>query len=338
MIRAGTHVSVVEQSQVSEARRTAQSCSEEMQLDGVAAGRAALVATELATNLIKHAGGGSILIGSDEETPGSIEIVAMDKGRGMPNVQAAMQDGYSTAGSQGTGLGAVQRNAASLHIYSAPAKGTVVTCRIENDDIARRNVHRPPVQPRLSVAGVSLPKHGEIDNGDAWTAMQNGESMTIAVVDGLGHGRAAATASSTAIGKFRESGNLPIEELMQRAHGALRPTRGAAAGISLILSEAGRLDFVGVGNIAGVIVTDEASRRVVSHNGIVGHELRKLQTFSYPWPAGATLVMHSDGLSGNWNLQSYPGLVAQPALTIAAVLFRDFCRGNDDTTIVVAKS
>lgn len=338
MIRAGTYVSVLEQSQVAEARRTAQSCAEALHLDGVAAGRAALIATELATNLIKHAGGGSIVIGSDEDSPETIEIVAMDKGAGMVNVQAAMQDGYSTAGSQGTGLGAVRRSAASFHIYSAPGKGTIVTCRVENDDVARRNVHRPLAQPRLSVAGISLPKHGETDNGDSWTAMQSGESMTIAVVDGLGHGRAAATASSTAIGLFREHPTRGIEELMQSAHGALRPTRGAAAGIARILPEAARLDFVGVGNIAGVIVTDDASRRVISHNGIVGHELRKVQTFSYPWPAGAILVMHSDGLSGNWNLEHYPGLVAQPPLTIAAVLFRDFCRGNDDATIVVAKS
>ena len=338
MIRASTYVSVIEQSQVAEARRTAQSCAEALHLDAVAAGRAALVATELATNLIKHAGGGSIVIGSDEETPDSIEIVAIDKGRGMPNVQTAMQDGYSTAGSQGTGLGAVRRNAASMDVYSAPGKGTVVACRVENEDVARRNVHRPLVQPRLEVAGIAVPKHGETDNGDSWTAMQNGDAMTIAVVDGLGHGRAASTASSAAIRVFREHPNRGIEEQMQSAHGALRPTRGAAAGIALIVPEAARLDFVGVGNIAGVIVTDDAARRVISHNGIVGHELRKVQTFSYPWPAGAILVMHSDGLSGNWSLQSYPGLLAQPALIIAAVLFRDFCRGNDDATIVVAKS
>lgn len=338
MIRASTYVAVIEQSQVAEARRTAQSCAEALHLDGVAAGRAALVATELATNLLKHAGGGAIVIGSDEEAPETVEILAIDKGRGMPNVQIAMRDGYSTAGSQGTGLGAVSRAASSCDVYSTPGKGTIVHCRVENDDVARRNVHRPPVQPRLSIAGISVPKHGETDNGDAWTAMQNGESMTIAVVDGLGHGRAAATASAAAIGAFREHPNRGLEELLQTAHDALRATRGAAVGIALIEPESARLDFAGVGNISGTIVTDDAARRVVSHNGTVGHELRKLQTFSYPWPSGAILVLHSDGLSGNWNLSTYPGLLAQSPLTIAAVLFRDFCRGNDDATVVVAKS
>jgi anti-sigma regulatory factor (Ser/Thr protein kinase) len=338
LIRASIYIPVIEQSQVAEARRAAQLCAEELHLDEVAAGRASLVATELATNLLKHGGGGSIVIGSDEDEPGTMEIVGIDKGRGMPNVQIAMQDGYSTAGSQGTGLGAIARAASTFDVYSAPGKGTVVACRIENEEVARRNVHRPLAQPRLSIAGISVPKHGETDNGDAWTTMRNGESVTIAVVDGLGHGHAASAASSAAIGSFREHPNRTIDELLQTAHGALRPTRGAAVGVARVEPEAGRLDFAGVGNIAGTIVTDEAARRVVSHNGIIGHELRKLQTFSYPWPAGATLVLHSDGLSGNWSLATYPGLVARQPLTIAAVLFRDFCRGNDDATVVVAKS
>lgn len=338
MIRASTWIPVIEQSQVAEARRIAQACAEGLHLDAVAAGRASLVATELATNLLKHGGGGSILIGADEGSPDTIEIVAIDKGRGMPNVQQAMQDGYSTAGSSGTGLGAVERAATAFDVYSVADKGTVVICRIENEAVARRNVHRPTSQPRLSVAGISVPIHGETANGDSWTVMENGEALTIAVVDGLGHGAAAATASSTGVRAFREHPHQTLDELLQTAHGAMRATRGAAIGIARIEPEAARLDFAGVGNIAGTIVTDDVSRRVISHNGIVGHEMRKVQTFSYPWPAGALLVLYSDGLSGNWSLSNYPGLIARDPLMIAAVLFRDFCRGSDDATIVVAKS
>ncbi|MCU1348296.1 MAG: anti-sigma regulatory factor, partial [Acidobacteria bacterium] len=124
MIRVGTTIAVHEQSQVAEARRIAQTSAGELHLDPVAAGRAALVATELATNLIKHGGGGSILIGADEELRGSIEIVAIDKGKGLPNVQQALADGYSTAGSPGTGLGAVQRAAVSFDLFSNAGKGT----------------------------------------------------------------------------------------------------------------------------------------------------------------------------------------------------------------------
>jgi len=337
LIRSATIVAVTEQSQIAEARRAVESSAQALHLDTVAVGRAALVATELATNLIKHGGGGSILIGADEDSQGSIEIVGLDKGKGLSNVQESMADGYSTAGSQGTGLGAIRRSSASFDVYSSAGKGTVVVCRVENEDIARRNVHKPLTRPRLEVAGISIPKHGETDNGDDWTVILNGASMTIAVVDGLGHGPAAATASSAAIRAFRERPTAKLEEMMHAANGALRPTRGAAVGVFLIEPEAGRLDFAGVGNIAGAIVTDTATRRVMSHNGIVGHEMRKMQAFSYPWPSGATLVTHSDGLSANWSMDAYPGLIAREPLTIAAVLFRDFCRGNDDATVVIAR-
>jgi anti-sigma regulatory factor (Ser/Thr protein kinase) len=338
VIRVGTAVSVLEQSQVAEARRLALTCASELQLDEVAAARAALVATELATNLIKHGGGGTILFGDDEDLPGSIEIAAFDKGRGLVNVSQAMLDGYSTAGSQGTGLGAIERAAVLLDIYSVADKGTVVVCRVENDSIARRNVHKPLERPRLTFAGISVPKHGETANGDAWSLTTDHGGATLAVVDGLGHGAAASAASSAGIRVFREQQGKPLDELMRVAHGALRPTRGAAVGLFRIEPEAGRLDFAGIGNIAGAIFTDVPTmRRVMSHNGIVGHELRKVQVLSYPWPSGATLVAHSDGLSANWNLEAYPGLQERPALTIAAVLFRDFCRGSDDATIVVGK-
>ena len=84
-------------------------------------------------------------------------------------------------------------------------------------------------------------------------------------------------------------------------------------------------------------VGDDGVRRAVSHNGIVGHEMRKVQLFSYPWKPSAILLMHSDGVGTAWNVDHYPGLRAQSPEVIAAVIHRDFCRGSDDATIVVVK-
>jgi hypothetical protein len=53
--------------------------------------------------------------------------------------------------------------------------------------------------------------------------------------------------------------------------------------------------------------------------------------------AGFLLVMHSDGLATHWNLDQYPGLVGRRPSLIAGVLYRDFARGRDDVTVVVAK-
>lgn len=338
MIRIHRIERVGDPSEVAVARRAAVQSAEALRMSERATGHAALLATELATNLIKHGGGGSLLFGGDESTERSLTIVAIDKGAGITNVIAAMKDGYSTAGSPGTGLGAVERSAHSLDIYTLPDKGTVVHCTIADD------ASRPPVFPakrRMAVAGIALPKPGETACGDAW-AMASGtngtDSITIGVADGLGHGPAAATASAAAARVLSASGDTPLERVLEDAHGALRPTRGAAVGIARIHPQLRRVDFIGVGNIAGTIADEDGMRKTVSLPGIVGHEMRKLQTFSYPWSPGSVLVLHSDGLSANWSMKPYPGLLQHDAALMAAVLYRDHGRGTDDATVVVVKA
>jgi hypothetical protein len=124
---------------------------------------------------------------------------------------------------------------------------------------------------------------------------------------------------------------------MTAAHGALRATRGAAVAVAEIDRTKLQVQFCGVGNISGIVLTATGSRNMVSHNGIVGHEARKIQEFTYPWTPEALLLMHSDGLISHWSLAAYPGLRARHPSLIAGVLYRDFNRGRDDVTVVVAK-
>jgi hypothetical protein len=147
----------------------------------------------------------------------------------------------------------------------------------------------------------------------------------------------AATAARDAIRSARTRPGREIVDMMADAHGALRTTRGAALAIARIHPSRGIVEFAGIGNIVGVVHGD-AVRRTVSHGGIVGHEMRKVQTFTYPWSATSVLVMHSDGVSTAWHLETYAGLIERCPETIAAVLYRDYCRGTDDATVVVAKA
>jgi anti-sigma regulatory factor (Ser/Thr protein kinase) len=334
LIRFDTIVRVSDPTGASEARRAATLRATSIGFDETAAGRVALVATELATNLVKHGGGGSILIGADDEAPRQMHLLAVDKGKGITSLPAAMQDGFSTAGSPGTGLGAIRRSATTFNVFSLPDRGTVVSCCIQNGSAQSRH---SIARSNVSVAGICLPKPPEEVSGDSWDGVSSTSEVSVIVADGLGHGLAAATASSAAIRSFHESAKLPVEEIVRTAHGALRSTRGAAIAVARIYSHVGKIEYAGVGNIAATIVDDEGTRRAVSHNGIVGHELRKLQMFSYPWRASGILLMHSDGVGTAWSVDQYPGLRAQPAEVIAAVIHRDFCRGSDDATIVVAK-
>jgi anti-sigma regulatory factor (Ser/Thr protein kinase) len=336
MTRLGRVIRVVDGSEVATARRTAIQCAAELRLSETATAKAALLATELATNLIKHGDGGSIVFGSEEIGAQALSIVALDKGRGIANVNAAMRDGFSTAGSQGTGLGAIERSASFFDVFTLRDRGTGVLCRVADENA------RPPsplsAPNRITIGGMCVPKPPEIEVGDAWSSLAERDVVTVCVIDGLGHGAAAAVASAAALRVFRERGAEPLDGMLAEAHGALRATRGAAVGIARIYPSAGRLDFIGVGNIAGTIVAEEGVRRVVSSNGIVGHEMRKVQTFSYPWTASAVLILQSDGVSANWNPAAYPGLMQHDPALIAAVLYRDYCRGSDDATVVVAKA
>ena len=94
-------------------------------LDDERSGRAALVVTELATNLVKHARGGEILLRpltSSIGEPEGIEILAVDKGPGIPDVAPSRSDGFSTTGTLGHGLGAIERQADAFDLYTQPTR------------------------------------------------------------------------------------------------------------------------------------------------------------------------------------------------------------------------
>jgi anti-sigma regulatory factor (Ser/Thr protein kinase) len=323
-------VPVQDASSVGGARRAAVALAETAGAPESVTARVALVATELATNLVRHGGGGTLLIqraGGDAH----LEVVALDRGPGISDVAAAMRDGYSTAGTAGTGLGAVSRMADHYELFSTLGVGTVVLARFET------NGRSPDGRGAIGVGGISLPHPGETLCGDAWTVRRIGDRVVILVADGLGHGELASAAATEAVRIFGERAHVPAEQLMAEIHAALRPTRGAAVGIATIQAAADRLGFVGVGNISGSIHRGEETRSLVSHAGIVGHQCHKIQEFSYPWTAGSTLVLHSDGLQTRWQLSRYPGLIERHPTIVAALLYRDHVRGRDDVTVVAAR-
>jgi hypothetical protein len=95
--------------------------------------------------------------------------------------------------------------------------------------------------------------------------------------------------------------------------------------------------YAGIGNIAGVLAAPEKTQFMISHNGTLGHEAIRFQEFTYPFPEGSILVMHSDGLTSRWNLQTYPGLRLRHPSVIGGILYRDSSRHRDDVCVVVAK-
>ncbi len=314
-----------EEGQVGQARRRAHTIALNAGLREEEANKASIIASEAATNLIKHGSGGELLL---RELRSGIEVLAIDKGRGMADVSRCLSDGYSTTGTAGNGLGAIRRMSSLFDIYSRPSGGTAVVSRIQNGG--------SPLT-RWDVGVVSRPKTGESFCGDAWAAKQSGEEIWVVVVDGLGHGPEAHQAALEATRVFREtSGHRSTTDALEAMHGALRKTRGAAVAVAHIDPKASELRFAGVGNIAGTVLTSSSWKSMMSHNGILGHELRRIQEFTQPWTPGSKLVMNSDGL-GTWNLDRYPGLFMRHPSVMAGVLYRDYWRSRDDVTVLVVQ-
>ncbi len=319
-----------ESSQAGEARREAVVQAASIGFGEERAGRVALVVSELTSNLLKHAGrGGELFISPLEQDGGSaVEILALDRGPGLADTTAALRDGYSTAGSSGTGLGAVSRLSDEFELYSKPGVGTIVLSRIW--------ASRAPARGQTNVGGVCAAKEGERVSGDAFAVSEGGGQTRIILADGLGHGPEAHKAAATAVRVFRaEPGALT--SVLEAIHRALRPTRGAAVAMAEIDGERRIVGYAGIGNISGAIVTREAMRSLVSHSGTAGHAMRRIQEFSYEIPPDALLVLHSDGLKSRWSIDPYPGLAQKDPAIVAATLYRDFQRGRDDATAVVAK-
>ncbi len=322
---------VVDASHVSAARTGARRAAERLGFDETQAHRVGLVATELASNLVKHAGAGGVLLvrASTEPSP-HVELLAIDRGPGIADVTRSLTDGHSTAGSAGTGLGAVQRLADEFDIYSARGKGTVVLARLRRD-------RQAAAAPYWQVAGISVAMPGETECGDDWVALFDRGRAVILVVDGLGHGPHAAVAAQSATATVLAGPFAGTVESLHALHAALRSTRGAAATVVSLEPRATVAVVAGVGNVSTTIVGPEASRHAVSLSGILGHDVRQFREYQYPWPPGALLVMHSDGLISHWSLDGYPGLRQRHPALVAAVLYRDFQRGRDDVTVVVGR-
>lgn len=321
-------VPVTDETSVGEARRKALLTGQRIGFDEVRSGELALLATESSRNVLLHGGGGHVAISALRREGGALaQILAMDQGKGIPNLAEAMADGFSTAGTMGGGMGAMKRIANNLEIFTG-RHGTIILMEVGD----------APAPAPLKVAGLAAPYPGERVCGDAWTMHESPERLSVLLTDGLGHGRDAAEASQEAVATFQKRQDRKPGEILSYLHDSLRKTRGAVAAVAEIRPHEGLLTFAGIGNISASVITGGASRSLVSHNGTLGMVTSRIQEFQTAWTQDSILVMHSDGVQSKWDLSSYAGLVVRHPAIIGAALLRDFRRQRDDASVVVVKA
>ena len=326
-----TTLDVNEPSQVAEVRRLVADIGAGQGMSAADLGRAALVATETGTNLVKYARHGTVTVSAfTEGSATGVELVATDRGPGFADFQASARDGHSTGGSLGIGLGAIMRASDAFDVYTVEAQGSVFFSRIAKGGVL-------PAPQGLGVAARSMPKRGQVECGDAWAFARAGRWQRLCVADGLGHGPLAASASAQAMEVFRAAGESDSPAaIIRRAHAALKATRGVVMGVVAIDSAARTACYAGVGNIVGVLNAGGQHHHLLSIDGVVGYNMRAARDQALPWAADGVAILASDGLSSRWNIARYPGLMQRHPALVAAVLFRDFARDNDDATVAVA--
>lgn len=329
-----TTITIDDHSRIAEVRRAATLLGHTMGLTPELIARAALVTSELCSNILKYAERGEVWLNtlSAHGVAYGLDIVALDRGPGIANFDAAAKDGFSTGGSLGIGLGTVRRAAELFDVYSAPGLGTALLVRLQEKRLA------VPADDGFAVASRMTPIRGEIVSGDSWSCLRFEHSLAVAVVDGLGHGPKAAEAAHAAIEAFHRSvRDVGPAQAIQLAHQALLSTRGAVMAVACIDSRSQTLRFAGLGNISAIVSTQGVAARLGSTDGTVGYGVRKARESTMAWTPRSTLIMNSDGLSSRWNLSRHPGLLACHPVLIAAVLHRDFARNTDDATVVVVQ-
>lgn len=316
---------IEDSSQIGHARRSAQQLAERHDFSEADAGRVALITTELASNILKHASRGELhLQVIPREKDVGIEILAIDRAAGFDRDEC-MTDGFSTRGTQGIGLGAVSRQAEVFDLY-ADSRGAVLLARIYPAGGSKFDLRFGATQHSL---------HNDPACGDTWQLRVKGAQISALVVDGLGHGEDAQHAALAGRKVFALTPFASPVELLQDMHQAMTGTRGGALAVAQFDGDADRLRFTGIGNIGATLISTDKPRGMTSHPGIVGGQYRKAQPFDYAHVNGNLLIMYSDGLQSRWNLLDYPGLMFRHPAVIAAVLHRDFSRGRDDATVLV---
>ncbi|MFD3517563.1 hypothetical protein [Streptomyces sp. NPDC058657] len=309
------------------AAATARRIALDSALPGALPDRAAVLASELASNIAKHAREGSVFVQPLPLRAG-VEILAADRGPGIPDLGAALTDGWTTTGTLGSGLGAVRRIASEFTLRTRPGTGTLICARV--------TAPGAPPAPGPDLAALCLPLESEDSCGDGWAAADTEQGQrTVVVVDGLGHGPSAAEAADAALRAFRRDPALPLPALMSLLHKALRNTRGAAVGL-LRLRPDGDADHCSVGNVRTQAVGyDRVHSRLTGQPGVVGWNMPQPRVQRIRVPARATLVVHSDGIDSRWTHDPSPFLLRLPPPLLAASLAHDFRRSRDDATVVV---
>lgn len=291
-----------------------------------------IVVSEIATNLVKHAKGGEILVKKLDNDKG-IEIIGIDHGPGILDIARMMVDGVSTKNTLGQGLGAIKRLCDFFQIYSLEGWGTIIVARVYNHDFPGECQ-----KEKYELRSLLVAKAGEKKCGDNYLLKTSTDTLMLFLGDGLGHGDEAALAVNTAITAVDWQIKDSLPDLIRKNHEAIRKTRGMVATIARYKATEKSWEICGLGNILTRIVQPLTTKNYSPYNGLIGMNIPEtLDSQTIQVEGTHLMVMCSDGLTTRWDLQKYPNITRYDPSILAAAIYKDNCRKTDDSSVVVVK-
>jgi serine phosphatase RsbU (regulator of sigma subunit) len=186
----------------------------------------------------------------------------------------------------------------------------------------------------IGTAARSYP--GEQVNGDGWSIDWHLGSCRIALIDGLGHGPAAAAATLAAITALRSRPELAPADALRLCHQALIGTRGAVISLARLDTSHAKLTYAGVGNVEARLWHSTEQQRPIAYRGIVGVTMPKVRSFDLELGANWLLLLHTDGVRERFTLPDPADWVDLGPQLLAEEVLRRWGRPNDDAAVVIA--
>jgi anti-sigma regulatory factor (Ser/Thr protein kinase) len=299
------------------------------------AGAVDIAVSELTSNIIKHAAKGELLYRFSKENDRKVfEIICMDSGPGIKDVSHAMKDGVSTTKTLGEGLGALERLSDIFQVYSVVKWGTVCYCKIYADR------DTPPVDSKdIKFRGLNVSKPGQTVSGDGFQIVRNADYTKIFMGDGLGHGKEAYDAVQLAITNFKMCRSNDPAEMLRFIHEPVKKSRGLVGTVVIADHRLKKWKICGIGNIATTLYEGVQTKNYVSYNGIIGANLpNTLKNHEADFGKHQCLIMSSDGIRTRWEPAQFPLIMKYDPLMLAAVIYKENARKNDDTSILIART
>lgn len=314
------------------------------------------VVSELATNIIKYAGHGTIRIEPLlQDGRAGVRVQAIDRGPGIPDIEAALRDGFSTSGTLGLGLPAVRRLMDVMDIRCPEGGGTHIEAirwsrrpgmgnpsnRDTRVSAAKERKADHPLQLKIETRQRSYRLH-PVCGDRSWHHQTDGYALLVHM-DGTGHGFAAHDATDHIVRAVEahiaqwpakpDAGLLP--RLLDDCHEAAKGTVGAAITLALIDRSSATLHQMGVGNTC-IMLFSAGGWEGVSREGAIGLRYRPPVIGSHPLRAGDSVVMFSDGLSSAQvrELRRRSNRPTEPSAI--ADLLMSTAKATDDASCMVA--